>query len=275
MHFSVADLKGSGKHIVQKIIGAETSQLVIPPKLQKKRVDVDPVPGPQKYIGLFSSGTTGQPKCIWNSSQNLIQNGLYTAKAFDLKPNQRMLMMAAPWHVAGLSWAIMAEELGFDYEFLTTQKGEKESWLREIQRVKPDVLLTVPGVLSAIDDEEWFVPKIIFGGYAPIEGELEKYASHCKVMIQGYGQTEAGGLITAHTMKSNEARFTNERLCCGFPIEGVKVRCEGTAGDPAPIFVHSKTAFTQEEYHTGDLGYKDESGRLFITGRSEGIINEK
>lgn len=275
MYFSVADLTGSGKHIVQKIIRAETSQLVIPPKLQEKRVEVDPVPDPQKNVGLFSSGTTGQPKCIWNSSQNLVQNGVYTAKAFDLKPDQRLLMMAAPWHIAGLSWAIMAEELGFDYEFLTTQKGEQERWLREIKRVNPDVLLTVPGVLSAIADEEWFVQKIIFGGYTPQEGELEKYANHCEVMIQGYGQTEAGGLITAHTMKSNDARLTNERLCCGFPIEGVKIHCEGIAEDPAPIFIHSKTAFIKEEFYSGDLGYKDETGRIFITGRTEEIVNEK
>ena len=169
----------------------------------------------------------------------------------------------------------MADELGCEYEFLATKKGDGEQWMQKIRSVNPDVLLTVPGVISALLNENWVVPKMIFGGYSPKAHDFQRYSGHCDVMIQGYGQTEAGGLISCHKMSSDKEISADEHLCCGSPIKGVEIFCDGSADQPAQIWIRSETAFTTKKYFSGDLGYRDDLGKIYITGRAKQTVKEK
>lgn len=275
MNFKIADVSKSGWEIVRGIIKSTDSQLLIPPKLAGKNLQIENPGSNEKYVGLFSSGTTGTPKGIWNRYSHLVRNAHYTAEAFGVKSTHRLLMMAAPWHVAGLSWAIMAEELGCDYKFITTKKGEEQRWLKAVQEFEPDFLLTVPAVVRAIYGKEWFVPNVVFGGYSLEEGELQKLKAHSDFTIQGYGQTEAGGLIAAHKRKSAEPIEAYDYMCCGSPIKGVSIRCDGTLENPAPIFIQSQTACTDVEYDSRDLGFIDQSGNIYVIGRADKIVQKK
>lgn len=275
MNFKITDIGEAGKAIVQEVIVSADSQLLVPPKLADRNPHLDNPKSDQKYVGLFSSGTTGTPKAIWNSYKNLVSNARYTAEAFGVKPDHRLLMMAAPWHVAGLSWAIMAEELGCEYQFITTKKGEDDKWLKGVQDFEPDFLMTVPAVLRSLYGDDWFVPNVVFGGYSLEEGELEKLKHHCEFTIQGYGQTEAGGLIAAHKRKSTEPANNIDHLCCGYSINGVTLQSEGSSEKPAPIYIQSETAYTNQKYNSGDLGFIDQTGKVYILGRADEIVSEK
>lgn len=275
MKFTKTSLSGTAKDIARRVIHASDSQLLIPPKLSGQTLEIEELEKTGKYIGLFSSGTTDQPKCIWNTFENLQKNGLRTASAFNITKDHNLLMLAAPWHVAGLSWAIMGENLGCEYDFITTKKGEHLRWLDAIQESQPDYLLTIPAVLRALYDENWFVPNVIYGGYSMKHHELELLSPHCKMMYNGYGQTEAGGLIAYHKRKSTVVPEVNEHLCCGSPIEGCEIYCDGTLQDPALILIKTETAFTSNRYNTGDLGYKDQDDNLFVTGRATKAIRQK
>ncbi len=184
-------------------------------------------------------------------------------------------MLAAPWHVAGLSWALMAERFGIEYTFVATKKGDESKWYDTIQQYQPEVLLTVPSVLRKLKEHEWHVPKIIYGGTQFEPRELLFFSSRCEDIIQGYGQTEAGGLIAAHKFRGHKNEIADMHQCCGLPINGVEIRCEGTREHPLPIFVRSKYSYTKKYYRTGDLGYKDDHGNLFIHSRMEKPITEK
>ena len=59
--------------------------------------------GNRSMVGIFSSGTTSTPKCIWNRVDRLVKNGQYSAEAFEVKVSDTLLLMALPWHVAGLT----------------------------------------------------------------------------------------------------------------------------------------------------------------------------
>lgn len=248
---------------------AQNSQLLIPPSYEERQPEVGTVETDQKYIGLFSSGTTGRPKCIWNSYDNLWQNGIYTADAFDIKPTDKLLMLAEPWHVAGFTWMLMAEFLECEYQFITTKKGAHKEWLKAIREFEPDYLMTVPAVLRGIYDESWQVENVVYGGYPIKHSEYQLLARHCSTMYQGYGQTEAGGLISVHKRKSSNTPEDLEHLCGGLPIEGVQLQSEGTPKQPAPILITSETAFTDKTYISGDLGFIDNTYRVFITGRAD------
>lgn len=275
MSYNHINTEKSEKSIVQTVMVSKGSQLLIPPNYKNRHPEITEPEKDLKYIGLFSSGSTGKPKCIWNSYRNLVNNGKYSFEAFEIVQGQKLLILAKPWHVAGLSWALMAEEFDCEYQFFTTNRGEQDKWLERIQHFKPDVLLTVPPVLASLQGEKWFVPKIIFGGLPFQKSEFEKMEAYCEVMIQGYGMTEAGGLISCHHHVSGDAFFEEEYLCNGVPIKGVEIKCMGSEDNPEEVFIRSETAYTHSFYPTGDLGYKDEKGKIYLTGRKEQVTQKK
>lgn len=274
MKYAITDLERPPKEIFHEIIESTSSQLLVPPQYSKNEVEIRELDSKEKSIGLFSSGTTASPKCIWNTLHNLIENGKRTAQAFEIEGRDRLLILAKPWHVAGLSWALMAEELGCEYDFITTNKGESSQWFEAIKSFNPDYLLTVPPVLRAIYGKKWFVPNIVFGG-APFEFEdFSLLSPHCEVMYQGYGQTEAGGLIACHKHFSSEHPKSNEHLNCGEAIEGVELKTYGNPDDTSDIYIKSETAFIDEWYKTGDHGFLEKND-IHILGRIEKVIAAK
>ncbi|MFN1835431.1 AMP-binding protein [Balneola sp. MJW-20] len=275
MNYKVISTSTPAYKIIQEIIQAKKSVLIIPPAYEDLDPEIDE-PNPDiKMVGLFSSGTTGRPKCIWNSYEHLQLNAVRSADAFEISSKDRLLFMAAPWHVAGISWAIMAEELGNEYRFIKTKTGEAEVWLEAIHSYRPDHLLTVPAVLRNLYGKEWFVDNIIYGGSPLKYHELTLMHPHCRSIYQGYGQTEAGGLIAVHKMRSGIKPAPDEHLCCGKAIKGVEILCEGKFGAPALIQIKSETAYTSKKYDTGDAGYTDVEGNIYVSGRLEAIIKDK
>lgn len=268
-NYQVTSLEGSGKEIIQRVIRSDHSQLLVPPAYKDMELIIPEVPADGKYIGLFSSGSTEAPKCIWNRFELLELNARLSALAFDIETRHFLVMMALPWHVAGFSWMLMAEYLDCEYLFITTRKGDHKLWLNTIQDTSPDYLLTVPAVLRTLYDEEWFVSNIAYGGYPIRFEEYAHLSPHCLTMYQGYGQTEAGGLISSHKRRSTQIPVDNEHLCHGKPIQGLILDCAGIPGSPAPIYIKSPTAYTGMSYNTGDLGYFDSQGRIYVLGRNE------
>ena len=268
MLFEKTNLQGSGKEIIQKVLTAGNSQLLVPPIYNELDLEILPPPDDgNKYIGLFSSGTTGTPKCIWNELDRLILNAQWSANAFDVKPSDFCLMLAKPWHVAGFSWMLMAEYLDCEYLFITTYKGDYNLWVKTIQDTSPDYLFTVPQVLRGLYDEHWFVDYVVFGGASIKFGEYDQLSPHCKFMYQAYGQTEAGGLISCHKRKSTVIPEPNENLCHGKPLPGVNISFTGTMDFPAPIYIESPTAYQSTRYNSGDVGYFDKDQNLYLVNR--------
>lgn len=269
MNYQITSLEGSAKEIIHRVIYSDSSQLLIPQKYAGVELEIPPVPQDGKYIGLFSSGTISNPKCIWNRYESLELNARLSALAFDVEPRHFLLMLALPWHVAGFTWLLMAEFLDCEYLFITTRKGDHELWLNTIQDTEPDYIFTVPAVLRSLYDEDWYSNNIVYGGYPIRFEEYSHLSPHCRTMYQGYGQTEAGGLISCHKRRSTQIPMQSEHLCHGFPIQGLIIQCDGSPEKPAPIYIKSPTAYTGVSYNTGDVGYLDKYGRIYVCGRAE------
>jgi long-chain acyl-CoA synthetase len=98
-------------------------------------------------------------------------------------------------------------------------------------------------------------------------------------MIQGYGLTESSPVLTACTLHANRTGSV------GRPIPGVEIRIAGTdavgeilaTGPNIMLGYYQRPDLTSKVIingwlYTGDIGYFDQEGFLFITGRSKDII---
>ena len=133
----------------------------------------------------------------------------------------------------------------------------------------------------------------ICGGGAPIPGEVIRALEHkfpTLVILQGYGLSETASLSTVNV----NAEHRKVRSI-GKPIWGVQVRVVGEDGNEPPpgpehlgeIVLRGYTvmkgyyndseattgAYRNGWLYTGDLGYRDEDGDLFVVGRKNDIVS--
>jgi long-chain acyl-CoA synthetase len=115
-------------------------------------------------------------------------------------------------------------------------------------------------------------------GAAPIASEILEFFYACGVPImEGYGMTETSTVATVNTLEA--FRFGS----VGKPLPGVEIKIDGDGEIllRGPNMMHgyykneeatSETLEPEGWLHTGDLGYVDDDGFLFINGRKKDII---
>jgi acyl-CoA synthetase (AMP-forming)/AMP-acid ligase II len=105
-------------------------------------------------------------------------------------------------------------------------------------------------------------------------------------VLPGYGLAEATLGVTTHLPGSPLVVDARGNVSCGAPLPGLEVRVEGDASALGEIRVRGDFVFagyfdsideTQESMrdgwlHTGDIGYLDREGRLYVLGRQRAMI---
>ncbi|MBA4051401.1 MAG: long-chain fatty acid--CoA ligase [Erythrobacter sp.] len=124
--------------------------------------------------------------------------------------------------------------------------------------------------------------KAMVSGGAPLNPEVGNFFDAMGLtMLQGYGQTEAGPVISCNRPKVGLRMDT-----VGPPLRGVEVRIaeDGEILVRGELVMHgywrndAETARTLQDgwLHTGDIGHLDHKGRIKITDRKKDmIVNDK
>ncbi len=124
--------------------------------------------------------------------------------------------------------------------------------------------------------------RLFISGGAKLNGDVEKMLFKFGfTILEGYGLTETSPVLTLNPLKSAKIGSV------GLPIPDVELRIEGRdKSGIGEVVVRGPNVmggyYRREEltaqvikngwFHTGDLGYIDEDGYLFLTGRSKEVI---
>lgn len=253
-----------------------------------------PEPATRKSdIILLTSGTTGSPKGAKRSAGS---GGSGDLKAIlDRIPwrAEEPIVIAAPmFHAWGFSQLLFAALLACP--IVTRRKFDPAATLALIDRHRATGLAVVPVMFDRIMD----LPDEVRNRYS---GKSLRFATASgsrmrpdivtafmdqfgDVIYNNYNATEAGMIATATPADLRAAPDT-----AGKPADGTELRVldadqrEVPAGEVGQIFVRSGTLFdgytsgSTKDFHdgfmaTGDMGYLDDAGRLFVVGRDDEMI---
>ena len=257
------------------------------------RVEIDP-DAPVMY--QFSSGSTGRPKIIARTHNNLLFELDSLTKTLGVTNESRFLGVAPFSHVNGLMRSMMAC-MRVGATLYTLPRFERRIVAQMIEKHKTSIFIAVPFMFIMLAQSrfkrnpDFSSLRFCISASAPMPKKfnLEFYEKFGIYVRQLYGSTETG---TISVNLSSDIKESLESV--GKPIAGVVVEVFTEAGGIADvgeigeIAVKSPSAIKGYEgvenvdkevfrggyFFTGDLGYKDADGLLFLVGRKKFFINK-
>ena len=234
---------------------------------------------------LFTSGTTGEPTAVRITARNVLASAVASAFRLGVVPDDRWLLCLPMYHMGGLSIPIRT----MAYGTTTVLQGEFDPGpiLRTLRERSITGVSLVPTMLERLLEAGSVADSLRFAlvGGGPTSAELAQRALGAGVPIHPtYGMTETASQITTATPRDVEAAPDS----VGRPLVGIdlaildgtgnrvgrgergEIAVSGWTVSPGPVSESSRR--TDEWFRTGDIGYRDEKGRLYVTGRASDLI---
>lgn len=247
---------------------------------------------------IFTTGSTGMPKPALLCHENILVQNIGQGVAFDVVPEDRMLVNMPPSHVGGQTEQLMTSlYAGASVVLLPVFDAEKS--LEAIHRHR----VTVCGAIPAAFQLQWRVANAerfdlsslrmaIYGGQMVDKPFLDRLAQMAPQIGTGDGLTEVGGFCT-YTPPEWSPEEILQSIGFDSPLCPISIRepmnTDGTAGAVKPagevgeicfegpqVFLGylndgdatSRTISTEGIVYTGDLGSYDDTGLHLASRRS-------
>ncbi len=235
---------------------------------------------------LFTSGTTGEPKAVGLTPRNLAGSAAGSAFRLGVEPADRWLLTLPLYHMGGL--AIPLRSAMYGTAVVLEQEFEAERTAEHIEEYEVTGISLVPTMLKRLLDDGWQPDplRFVLVGGAPTPEPLALRALEAGVpLFTTYGMTETASQIATAT----PAELRADPSTVGRPLRTVTVRILDDDGSPqetgklgeiavsgtvlSPGYLDSSWSKSDSGwFHTGDEGYLDADGKLYVTGRRSDLI---
>jgi oxalate---CoA ligase len=243
---------------------------------------------------LHTSGTTSKPKMVPLSHANLCSSASHIRRTLNLSEKDRCLNVMPLFHIHGLIGALLSSlsagasvicSPGFlAPHFLEWLREFHPSWYTAVPTMHQAILSRVPQ--TGLNHTLRLIRSSSAALAPSVMAELEK--AFGVPVIESYGMTEA-----AHQMASNPLPPRDRKPGSVGLAAGPDVAIMGESGDlleagkTGEVVIRgpnitsgyqnnleaNQSAFRNEWFRTGDQGYLDREGYLFLTGRLKEMIN--
>lgn len=259
-------------------------------------VEIDPLD--DVAVLQYTGGTTGVPKAAMLTHGNITANARQVAVWYNgATPGDERFLAALPFfHVFAMTVILL---VGMEYgaEIIMMPRFDLKDCLKAIDKKKPTLFPAVPTIYTAINnapnvkDFDLTSIKVCISGGAPLPVEVKKNfedMTKC-VVVEGYGLSE-----TSPVACTNPTEGENKPGSVGLPMVGTIIEIRSLEddrvlgiGEKGEICVKGPqvmkgywnrpkdTADVMKNgaLHTGDVGYMDDEGYVFIVDRIKDMIN--
>jgi long-chain acyl-CoA synthetase len=267
-------------------------------------LEPDDVPEHTLAAISYTGGTTGRPKGVMLTHRNLVANALHNMLATRHEETDRFLHACPMFHASGITNVFASTWVGACNIILP--RFDARAVLEAIERERATLSVFVPTMLAALVAElqtrqvDLRSLRNIHYAAAPISADLQRKAAEafgCE-LAQMYGMTEAAPTVTHLTPDEHrrgvagEEPFATRLTSVGRPVAGVEIDVRGPDGtsqsrgevgeicvrgpNVTPGYWHqpdmTAEAFDRGWYRTGDAGYVDDGGYLFLVDRIKDMI---
>lgn len=272
---------------------------------EQQESDGSRLPSPARsdvMIQFYTSGTTGKPKGVQvthQTSRQMRRLEVADYETFAAWGPEDVAIVALPnSHLSGTSWALQWFARGATC--VLQEQVDAGQFIKAIEEFKVTQLIAVPTVLDLMIEHplrpstDLSSLKVIYYGSAPISPTLlEKTLRtfNCR-LVQLYGMTETNGVLCYLSSENHDLRRPHLLRSCGKPYPMVDLKIMGPDGRELPprqigeICVKTpclmkgywdneqtlKGPMHGEHFRTGDGGFKDEEGFVYLVDRIKDMI---
>jgi long-chain acyl-CoA synthetase len=247
---------------------------------------------------MYTGGTTGLPKGVVIDNRALMLDIYKVASRWGLNEEFVYLHQTPMFHAASLGGVLAVPAVGGQTTFVPV--FQPAAVLDVIERLQVTMTVMVPTMVAMLLDHPDFKPErlasldVLTYGASPMPTALVKRVLDMFPdldIYQGYGMTENCGLLTC--LGPEEHRRGGDLLAsAGRPMPGSVVSIQDGAGQFLPAGKtgevcaqagnymreywnrpeETAAAFRDGWYHTGDAGYLDGEGFLYLVDRVKDMI---
>ena len=254
--------------------------------------DFEPQPqANEAAVLLYTSGTTGRPKTVALSEENIVSNirGCCDGTGFD--SNQVMLAILPLFHAYGLT-VTMLLPLMTGSQVVIAERFAPRTVLNLIEQHRVTCVVAVPSQyrVLALDPTPCDASSLwlCIGGAErlPDTTEREFTAKFGRPVLPGYGATEVSPVVSLNVPE------TNRPASVGKPLPGVTVTIRSDDGGVCPLgeigevcvegpnvmlgYLNDPEATAKKirngVLYSGDKGFFDADGYLYISGRADEMV---